>query len=68
MRGADLVGHVSVGGDPVTPDDHRVHRSGGDQAGRGAVDDQFVCDPEPGEFVGGQTGALQQGAGLGRQD
>ena len=44
---ADLVGHVSVGGHPVTPDDHRIDRSCGDQARRGAVDDQFVCDPEP---------------------
>ena len=46
--GADLVGHVAVGGHAVEAGDHRVHLAAADQPGGGRVDEQRVRDARAG--------------------
>ena len=66
--GADLVGHVPVGRDPVRPDHHRVHLALADQERGGRVGDQVVLDAELAELPAGEPGPLQQRAGLVHHD
>src|SRR6185369_11972004 len=66
--GADLVGHVALGGDAVRAhDDHldlaRLHQRGGRAVGDEGVGDLGVLQLE-----GRQTGALQVGPGLVGED
>ncbi len=62
--GADLVGHVTVRGDPVRADDHRVGEPLADQERRRAVAGQPVLDAELAELPAGQPRALEQRPGL----
>jgi hypothetical protein len=55
---------VAVGGDAVGPDDHRVHQTAQDRAGRGAVDLHHVVDAVGPQLPCGEAGALQQRPGL----
>src|SRR5699024_10136702 len=62
--GADLVGEVAVGGHAVAPHHHQVDLPLGHQAGSHVVGDQGGGDVVVNQLVGGEAGALEQGAGL----
>ena len=60
--GADLVGRVAVGRDPVRPDEDDVDLAAGHQVPGGHVGDQRVRDAGLGELPGRQPGALEDTA------
>ena len=66
--GADLVGDVAVGGDPIAARDHRVDPARGQRRRRGCVGDDRDRDPGLGELPRGQAAALEQRPRLARQN
>ena len=63
-EGADLVGGVAVGGDPVGADDGEVDEPAQDRRGRRAVGLDDVRDAVGGQLEGGEPRALEQRPGL----
>lgn len=64
-KGANLVGRVAIGADPVGPDDQPVRATGLKQAGTCTISDQAGVDAVFQQFPQGQSGTLQPGPGLG---
>ncbi len=62
--GADLVGHIAVGGNAVGADHTQVHLFGAHVVARSAVGDNPEGNAELLELPGGETAALQPRPGL----
>ncbi len=56
--GSNLIGHIAIGGYPVSPDDHQIHQSVLHEVSARVVGDEGTGHTMFMELVGGEFGAL----------
>ena len=60
----DLIGHISIGSDPVSAHQHHIHHAFSHTITRHIIRDQFKRDTLPEEFPGSEPGPLKPRTGF----